>query len=705
MSLSELDLKICYRSDRDDIINDFYEKVLTESCKYERAVGYFSTQSLLLLHRGLEHFEKNNGKIFLIASPQLNEEDIRIIKNGYENREKVLKKIIMNSLYIPEEDKDILTLNKIEKLIAMNRLSIRIAFNKNGGIFHEKIGIVTDELGNKIAFTGSLNETNNAFKNNFESIDLFFSWDKRDCIRVNEKQKDFDELWNNHTNGVEVFDFTKAIQYQLLEYRKDGLLNVNKELEDNLDKIILSEPGIPSFIEIRDYQKQAYKAWNENNYNGILQMATGTGKTITACYSLVNLYNELNARKEKQVVIVLVPYKHLVDQWSDELRNFGYSPYKVSSDNNWTNKLKIAIQKLKMTKESHLSIVITNDSFKGGKFKSILKLILGKFKTVIIADEVHNVGANSIISSLPNEVEYRLGLSATPIRHNDIDGTKKIINYFGKIIFEFSLKDAIEKGFLTKYYYYPKLVFLGEDESERYYDLIDEFKGYPIDKLKKIAFTNQEFKNVIKMSYQIADGSINKFIEFKKLVQAFSDDYYNLVYCSSVKINDGKNKLPIKQIEAITAYMGNNLRMKVHTFTANENNSLRKNLIKRFSTGNDLQALIAIKCLDEGIDIPATRRAFILSSTTNEKQFTQRRGRVLRKSKGKDYAEIYDFITLPRNLNDSRDIFDTEIFLVAKEYRRLVEFSKLAVNSELGLSLARKIEDTYKNIERGVIDE
>ena len=340
MSLSELDLKICYRSDRDDIINDFYEKVLTESCKYERAVGYFSTQSLLLLHRGLEHFEKNNGKIFLIASPQLNEEDIRIIKNGYENREKVLKKIIMNSLYIPEEDKDILTLNKIEKLIAMNRLSIRIAFNKNGGIFHEKIGIVTDELGNKIAFTGSLNETNNAFKNNFESIDLFFSWDKRDCIRVNEKQKDFDELWNNHTNGVEVFDFTKAIQYQLLEYRKDGLLNVNKELEDNLDKIILSEPGIPSFIEIRDYQKQAYKAWNENNYNGILQMATGTGKTITACYSLVNLYNELNARKEKQVVIVLVPYKHLVDQWSDELRNFGYSPYKVSSIKNSYTKIK-----------------------------------------------------------------------------------------------------------------------------------------------------------------------------------------------------------------------------------------------------------------------------------------------------------------------------------------------------------------------------
>lgn len=709
MSLNKLNLKICYRSDRDDIISDFYNEVLGESCKYQRAVGYFSTQSLISLDRGLEYFEKNNGEIFLIASPQLSEKDIQIIKSGYENRKKVLEKIIIDSLYVPEEDSELAALNKIERLIALNRLNIKIAFRKNGGIFHEKIGIVRDELNNRIAFTGSLNETNNAFKNNFESIDLFFSWDSRDRVRVIEKQNDFDDLWNNNTKGVEVFDFTKAIHNKLLEYKAEGLLDVEEVSDELVDEEVLNEPGIPKKINIRDYQEEAFNAWKENDYKGILEMATGTGKTITACYSLVKLYDELILEGKKQVVIVLAPYKHLVDQWTDELRNFGYLPYRVYSDIEWFSQLKTQISKLKMMKNTkHLSIVTTNDSFKTPRFKEILNLLLDRFEVVLIADEAHNVGANTIISSLPDKIEYRLGLSATPIRYNDVDGTNKLFNYFGEIIFKFSLKDAIDKGFLTKYYYYPYLVYLDNEESERYYDLIDEFKGYPLEELKRIAFTNQDFKNVIRTTYQIADGSMNKFRRFKEVIKAFDDDYYNLVYCSSVKINDGENKLPIKQIDAITAYMGNNLRMRVHTLTANEDNSLRSKLIKRFSVGNDLQALIAIKCLDEGVDVPATRRAFILSSTTNEKQFVQRRGRVLRKSKGKDYAEIYDFITLPRSLDDidtSDEIFATELFLVAKEYKRLIEFSKLAINSEVGLSLANDIKSVYKNIESGVINE
>lgn len=707
MSLNKLNLKICYRSDRDDIVKDFYEKVLSNSCKYQRAVGYFSTQSLLSLDRGLEYFEKNNGEIFLIASPQLSDKDIQIIKSGYENREKILQKIVVDSLYIPEEDSDLISLNKIEKLIALNKLNIRIAFRKNGGIFHEKIGIVKDKNNNRIAFTGSLNETNNAFKNNFESIDLYFSWDNRDQIRVIEKQNDFDDLWNNNTKGIEVFDFTKVIHNKLIEYKEDGLLDIEQEIEE-IDEI-LNEPGIPKRIQIREYQELAYRAWKDNSYRGILEMATGTGKTITACYSLVKLYNELVLQDKKQVVIVLAPYKHLVDQWSTELKNFGYSPHKVYSDVDWYNQLKIQISKLKMMRNiKHLSIVTTNDSFKTQRFKEILNLILERFEVVIIADEAHNVGANTIISSLPHKINYRLGLSATPIRYNDIEGTKKLFDYFGEVIFKFSLKDAIDKGFLTKYYYYPYLVYLDNEESERYYDLIDEFKGYPMEELKRIAFTNQDFKNIIRTTYQIADGSMNKFRKFKEVIQAFDDDYYNLVYCSSVKINDGENKLPIKQIDAITAYMGNNLRMRVHTFTANEDNVLRSSLIKRFSSGSDLQALIAIKCLDEGVDVPATRRAFILSSTTNEKQFVQRRGRVLRRSKGKEYAEIYDFITLPRNLEDienSNEIFATELFLVAKEYKRLIEFSNLAINSEVGLSLANEIKNIYKNIESGVINE
>lgn len=705
MTLQKLNLKFCYRSDKDNIIEDFYYKALKEACVYQRAVGYFSTQSLLLLENGLDLFIENGGKIFLIASPQLSEDDINLIQNGYENREEILKKLVLDSLYIPEDDDEIKSLSRIERLIALGNLEIKIAFNQKCGIFHEKIGIITDCIGNKIAFTGSLNETCNALKNNFESIDLYFSWDNRDFCRIIEKQKDFDDLWNNNTKGIEVFDFSVAIKNKLISYKKQGKIPY---LDDELKE--KNEPFIPNSISIRDYQKVAYENWKNNNYKGILEMATGTGKTITACYSLVNLYNYLIENDKKQIVIVLVPYKHLVNQWSKELDNFGYNPYKVFSDVNWYKKIESQIMRLNMSsKLKHLCIVTTNDSFKTDKFKKLLTSMTKRFNVVLVADEVHNVGANDMIKCLPtNGIDYTLGLSATPARHNDEDGTRKIIKYFGDVIFKFSLKDAIEKGFLTKYYYYPYLVYLDKNESINYYNLINEFNGYPIQELKKIVATNTKLKNVIKMSYEISDGSINKFIKFKEIISKFKNEYFNLVYCSSVSINNGENKLPIKQIDAITAYMGNILRMRVHPFTASEDSNLRKNLLDRFSSGDDLQSLIAIKCLDEGVDVPATRRAFILSSTTNEKQFIQRRGRVLRKFPGKDYSEIYDFITLPRNLDDfdgGKNIFSTEIFLVAKEYKRLIEFSKLAVNSEMGLEIANKIKKIYTDIESGVINE
>ena len=203
---------------------------------------------------------------------------------------------------------------------------------------------------------------------------------------------------------------------------------------------------------------------------------------------------------------------------------------------------------------------------------------------------------------------------------------------------------------------------------------------------------------MIRLTYQIADGSINKFKAFKKKIREFKDTYYNLIYCTSVAINDGENKFPIKQIEAANVFMGKELNMRVHTFTAQEDILTRQSLIERFTTGNDLQGLVAIKCLDEGVDIPATRRAFILSSTTNEKQFIQRRGRILRRAEGKEFAEIFDFVTLPRHLdkviNDGVSS-DAEIFLILKEYNRIKEFSRLAMNSSVGMDLATELHEVY----------
>lgn len=701
MGLKALNLQIQYRSEEDDIVRDFYQKVIKVSTEYKRAVGYFSTQSLLLLGDAIDEFMTNSGRMQLIASPNLSSEDIELIKNAYDKRKKFIESRILSSLVIPEDDVSKRQLAKIERMIELGILDIRIAFRNSQGIFHEKIGIVSDGNNDKVAFNGSINETHNGYCENFESIDLYFSWDERDKMRIDLKEKNFDMLWNNQTNNLEVYDFNEAIQRKLIAYQKEGLLPV---IEDNPDTEFIdpSEPSIPKYLRgnIRPYQLEAFSQWVANDYHGILQMATGTGKTITACYSLVQLFNEMKAKKQKQIVLVLVPYKHLVNQWVEELSNFSYEPLKVYSDvPNWDRRLNKEYQRLNLdAKRNHLSVVTTNDSFKTERFQNILKIMMQRYEIILVADEAHNLGAESNFKNLSSNIRYRLGLTATPIRHNDESGTRKLIDYFSQIVFKYDLEDAINNGYLTPYYYYPILVYLDEVESNQYYNILNEFKGYSLQELKRLARTNTEFKEVIRLTYQIADGSINKFKAFKDKISEYKDTHHNLIYCTSVPINDGETKFPIKQINAINVFMGKELNMRVHTFTAQEDMETRQSLIKRFTNGNDLQGLVAIKCLDEGVDIPATRRAFILSSTTNEKQFIQRRGRILRKAEGKEYAEIFDFVTLPRNLSKvMRDgiTSDAEIFLILKEYNRIKEFSRLAINSDVGMDLATDLYDVY----------
>lgn len=701
MGLKDLNLQFQYRSEEDNIVRDFYQKTIKEASEYKRAVGYFSTHSLLLLGDAIDDFMARNGQMKLIASPDLSSEDIEFIKRAYEKRRYFIESRIMSSLEVPEDDKSKHQLAKIERMISLGMLDIRIAFRNSRGIFHEKIGIITDNNQDKVAFNGSINETHNGYCTNFESIDLYFSWDERDNMRISLKEKNFDMLWNNHTKNLEVYDFNEAIKKRLLNYQQDGLLPVIEE-ESELYSINPNEPSVPKELRgnIRPYQLEAFKNWVDNGYRGILQMATGTGKTITSCYALVKLFHEMKEQNKKQVVLVLVPYKHLVDQWVEELSRFAYKPFKVYADiTNWDKLLNREYQRLNLDlKQKHLSIVTTNDSFKTDKFQNILSVIKKRYEVVLVADEAHNLGSSTNIKKLPNDIKYRLGLTATPVRHKDERGTQKLIDYFSRIVFKYDLEDAINSGYLTRYYYYPILVYLDEVESNRFYNILSEFEGYSLKELKHLARTNIHFQEVIRLTYQIADGSINKFKAFKKKINEFKDAYYNLVYCTSVSINDGENKFPIKQIDAVNAFMGRELNMRVHTFTAQEDILTRRSLIERFATGKDLQALVAIKCLDEGVDIPATRRAFILSSTTNEKQFIQRRGRILRKATGKEFAEIFDFITLPKRLDKviaDGAFSDAEKFLILKEYNRIKEFSQLAINSSVGRQLANDLYDVY----------
>ncbi|MFW6008621.1 MAG: DEAD/DEAH box helicase family protein, partial [archaeon] len=289
MSFKNLELKIKYRSSDDDIVSDFYIPVLNNAKLYKRAVGFFSSSSLLQVSKGITGLLRNNGKIKLVASPKLNKKDIEAINQGYEERSKVIKDSLLRNFKDPKNYYEEERLNIVAHLIANNSLDIKIAYyeEKGIGLYHEKIGIVYDNNNNRVAFTGSLNDSETAFTKNFESIDVFCDWiSKESKERVEDKENDFDKMWHNKTNRIKITDFPQALKDKIIEYKKDNInLNIDKE---ELEKERIKEkeyeyktfyPKIPSNIELYDYQKDAIKSWENKNYKGIFDMATGTGKT------------------------------------------------------------------------------------------------------------------------------------------------------------------------------------------------------------------------------------------------------------------------------------------------------------------------------------------------------------------------------------------------------------------------------------------
>lgn len=703
-TLSELSLSDSYRSDKNDVISEFYVPTLSCSKVYKRAVGYFSLNGLLSLDTGINQFIRNGGTIQFIASTQLSANDTDILQKGYEFREEIQQYLVDNiqnnlEIYLPELADDRLTLYKIMILIATGKLDVKIAITQLSGIFHEKIGIIADENGNKISFTGSLNETSRAFKQNFESIDVMRNWLPYEQKRVQQKEQDFDRLWENKTESLEVIDFTDALHQRLIVYQDD----FEKEFGNPKTTFPEAFPiqkevpeigfRLPEWLEVRDYQKQAYDNFVANRFKGIFEMATGTGKTITALYTLAQIQKN---RKHKNIaVIVVVPYTHLAEQWAEEMQDFGVSPIIVNSNYQWENKLKNKISQYNIGEAKVLAVITTNDSLKTPKFQQHMRILDNKF--VFIVDEAHNVGTEKLLEALP-ECNVRLGLTATPIRHNDEAGTKKLEKYFSKTVFKFSMAEAIEKGFLTPYKYHPHIINLDDASRQQYRDLFaseDTIEG-----LQRMLSNMVKTKEIAQQTYTIADGSLNKFAKFKETIEPHKHDPNILVYCTSYSMNDGMQKFEeLKQIDVVTQYLGG-IGMNCHRFTQSESILERKNLIKRFSDG-DLQALVAIRCMDEGVDIPATRQAYILASSTNPKQWIQRRGRILRKAPGKEYAEIHDYITLPCALDSvSSDEFERvmDLFLVKREYARLCEFGSLAMNKQEASQLQRQLEQAYPEL-------
>lgn len=697
MGFKNLSLKTEYRSFQDDIINDFYVPVLKESVSYKRAVGFFSSSSLIEITKGLSGLIKNNGKIKIIASPKLSKEDIEAIKKGYKSREEIINENIFRNIDLEIEDIfEKKRLNLLAHLIKTNVLDIKIAFieSNNGiGIYHEKMGIVEDENNNKIVFSGSLNETQTALTYNYESIDVFCSW-KGDEERINAKETAFDKLWNNLIPQVKTLEFPQVAKEKLENFifeepdlsidEKEGL--VKEKSEDY--EIDIKGPKLPCSIQLRDYQKKAIEKWQENKYQGIFDMATGTGKTITGLAAATKLFENNN---HKLAIIIVCPYQHLVDQWVEDIKIFNLEPiigYSTSKQKNWRSLLQTNIDAFNMNITNHFCFVTTNATFSTKRVQDRLKRI--KSDLLLIVDEAHNFGARHYAKSLLQNAEFRLALSATIDRHNDEEGTALLYNYFGAKCIEYTLEDAINNRMLTPYEYYPIPIYLDEEEIEEYKILTAEIrKRMYKDKSGKFKLSDSAKHFLLKRARLIA-GVKNKLIALKKEISKRKDESHMLVYCGATTVNDvdykegSPSEVEVRQIDAVSKMLGNDLGMFVAQFTSKENSKEREDIIERFSKNDHLQVLVAIRCLDEGVNIPSIKIAYLLASSTNPKEYIQRRGRVLRLYKGKSKAIIYDFITLPAPIEELKHYSEGElnIFrgLINREVIRMKDFSSISLN-------------------------
>jgi DNA phosphorothioation system restriction enzyme len=441
---------------------------------------------------------------------------------------------------------------------------------------------------------------------------------------------------------------------------------------------LLGCPQMPVSLQLRQYQRQAVNNWFANNGRGTLKMATGSGKTITALAVACELYKQIHL----QALLVVCPYRHLVTQWARECEKFNLQPILAFENlRSWQSQLSSQLYNLHSGSQPFITVITTNSTLIGDGFQSQLKYF--PEKTLIIGDEAHNLGAPKLEESLPRRVGLRLALSATPERYFDETGTQSIFNYFGSVLQpEFTLKDAIHQGALVRYLYYPILVELTDIESRVYAKITQKIGKALLYREKEIGESNQfedieDLKPLLMQRARLIGAAANKLKALRELMATRRETSHTLFYCGDGSQEVGQRS-NLHQLKEVAKILGVELGYRISTYTAQTSLEEREILRHQFESG-ELQGLVAIRCLDEGVDIPAIQTAVILASSGNPRQFIQRRGRVLRPHPGKERATIFDMIVLPPDLD--RKTLEVERNLLRKELRRFVEFADLADNA------------------------
>jgi DNA phosphorothioation system restriction enzyme len=689
MSLKDCNFPLSVKTTVANPIDVFFVPALSTSIQYDVAVGFFTSPWVRDAAAGIARFALNGGQARWIISPILSKEDMDAITIGVDQFSKERVEELISKSF----DELFQALNNdvrrtVSWLIHDSILEIRVGIPKNelSGMLHAKMGVFADEEGERVGFSGSYNLTS-AAATNWEKIDVFKAWVSEDArLRVDEIALDFKAMWDGVDYNLQTEKPSKAALLPFVREveRSARPYSLGPKASDELPRVpatFLDEQG-----KLRPYQEEAISNWFRANGRGIFEMATGSGKTVTALTAATKLTNYAITNESKLFTLITVPYQHLADQWYAEACAFGFSPLVCyGGKGRWLQSLQRSITEFMFGGRRVFMAIAVNATFASRAFQDAVSIVAPY--TLFIADEMHNMGAETYLTSLRDDFKFRLGLSATPVRHGDEEGTKALQDYFGEPVIEFGLKDAIEHGFLCEYYYHPILCELNGQELEEYRELSKEIARLSTGRNAEDDMPHSLHLKLIKRA-RLLGRVESKLVSLEQLLSKRSESNFNLVYCSDSKVSG------IRQVDEVVNLIGKRLNMRVHKFTADENAEERRNLIDRFSDKR-LQVLAAIRCLDEGVDIPRTETAYILASSTNPRQYIQRRGRVLRRSHGKKYARIYDFISVPSLADMSSlpsDVLSVEQGIVRKEMERINEFAGLSKNPGEALEAMRDLK-------------
>jgi superfamily II DNA or RNA helicase len=717
-----------YRTQTSNEPLSFYLYALSNSIKFDLLLGYFSSSAINILSLGFATFLYNGGKMRIVANDVLSENDANAIKNSetINSNSKLIDLYNIKSMRDSLDEYNSHFFNCISWLIANNRIEIVLIKPKNSkGIAHYKSGIFYDGIGNKVQFKASCNFTYYGLVENLEELDVNLSWEESSELKIKSYESYFVDVFNKKSDVVEYIDVNDVlknisetfpvqtlenliIDEQTLIDKKAKLLQ-SKNLIKSLDKIsdiinnIYNQPRFPSgFTDgARPYQIEAYKNWVNNDYTGIFAMATGTGKTITALNCLLNLYQQESTYK----AVILVPTVALLQQWKKECESFNFKNIiLVSSNTDWLNQISKHNTHNKFSNTSFI-IIVTYVTFSKSKFQSIFNDL--PIETMLIGDEVHNMGSPNLLKILPNiKLKRKLGLSATPHRKYDEESNGTLNNFFNDkppYLYEFSMERALQEGRLCNYTYTPHLVQLTEEENKEYLKYTQRLMLY-FDQDSKKYKNSKEVTDLLLKRKNIINKASNKILAFRRVIQEVyienrNNLKYTLVYVPEGSEPDYANyeeyveneddKKLINDYTRIVSEVNQSILVRQYTSQTID----RNRVIDDFTSGK-IDVLTSMKCLDEGVDIPRSEIAIFCASSGNPRQFIQRRGRVLRNHIDKSIAKIHDLVVIPYQSHEEK-IIEAEKSMINNELQRVIDFASLSLNKIDTYEILKPILEKY----------